>query len=171
MRADPGRLPTCADFRRPPDTPDGQQVRCTVRPTAVTAHCNRPPEARERPLSSSAQAAGTAAARLLCADARSLELPDAPLEPAAVVRAGSPAASSLPLDERNGVEVGVWQLTPGEVTDVEVDEVFVVLSGAGSVTFEDGSRLELGPGAVVRLEAGDRTTWRVTEPLRKVYLA
>lgn len=166
MRPDPGRPATCADFRRAPDTPVGGQAT----QYCPAAHCQPSPQARERPLSSTAEAAGTAAARLLCADARALELPDAPLE-ASAITAGSAAASCLPLDERRGVEVGVWQLTPGEVTDVEVDEVFVVLSGAGSVTFEDGSRLELGPGAVVRLEAGDRTTWRVTEPLRKVYLA
>ncbi len=30
---------------------------------------------------------------------------------------------------------------------------------------------ELGPGAAVRLRAGERTTWVVTETLRKVYVA
>ena len=57
------------------------------------------------------------------------------------------------------------------MTDVEVDEVFVVLAGAGSVTFEDGSSLDLLPGAVVRLHAGDRTVWRVTQAVRKLYVA
>ena len=111
----------------------------------------------------------TASARLLCPDAAAVELPAAPLD-AATVRAGSPATSCLPLEERHGSEVGVWQLTEGEVSDVEVDEVFVVLSGAGTVTFEDGSSLALQPGAVVRLRAGDRTVWRVTRAVRKVYL-
>jgi uncharacterized cupin superfamily protein len=62
-------------------------------------------------------------------------------------------------------------LTAGEVSDVEVDEVFVVLSGAGDVTFEDGSTLPLAPGTVVRLREGDRTVWRVTHTLRKLYVA
>jgi uncharacterized cupin superfamily protein len=70
-----------------------------------------------------------------------------------------------------GTEVGVWELTPGTVTDVEADEVFVVLSGHGILTFEDGSSLGLRAGTVVRLVAGDRTRWEITETLRKVYLA
>jgi uncharacterized cupin superfamily protein len=38
------------------------------------------------------------------------------------------------------------------------------------VQFEDGSALAVGPGTVVRLHAGDRTVWRVTQALRKVYV-
>jgi uncharacterized cupin superfamily protein len=121
-------------------------------------------------VSPDATRATTASARLLCSDAVALALPDAPLDAGTVV-AGTPRASSLALDGRQGLEVGVWQLTPGEVTDVEVDEVFVVLSGRASVAFEDGSALELTPGTVVRLCAGDRTVWRVTQTLRKLYLA
>lgn len=68
-------------------------------------------------------------------------------------------------------EVGIWELTPGVVTDVESDEVFVVVAGRGAVIFADGSSIELRPGTVVRLVAGDRTTWEITETLRKVYLA
>jgi len=49
--------------------------------------------------------------------------------------------------------------------------VFLVLAGAGRVTFEDGSALDLRPGVLVRLHDGDRTTWEVTERLRKLYLA
>ena len=70
-----------------------------------------------------------------------------------------------------GVEVGVWEMTEGTARDTEVDEVFVVLSGAGTVTFEDGECLELGPGTAVRLRAGERTTWVVTRRLRKVWVA
>ena len=71
-----------------------------------------------------------------------------------------------------GAEVGLWEITPGVVTDVEVDEVFVVLSGAGEVVFTDtGERVDLGPGTMVRLHAGERTEWRVTETIRKVYVA
>ena len=71
-----------------------------------------------------------------------------------------------------GVEVGVWEMTPGTATDVEVDEVFVVLAGAGTVTFDDdGEQVELGPGSVVRLRAGERTTWVVRETIRKIYVA
>jgi len=46
-----------------------------------------------------------------------------------------------------------------------------VLAGAGSVTFADGSAITLRPGVLVRLHEGDRTTWEVTERLRKLYVA
>ena len=57
------------------------------------------------------------------------------------------------------------------VTDTEADELFVVLSGAGSVRFADDSVVVLGPGSLVRLAEGERTEWTITETLRKVYLA
>ena len=69
------------------------------------------------------------------------------------------------------VEVGLWEAGPGIDTDVEADEVFLVLSGAGTVTVADGSALDLRPGVLVRLHEGDLTTWRITERLRKLYLA
>jgi uncharacterized cupin superfamily protein len=68
-------------------------------------------------------------------------------------------------------EVGLWEAGPGTDTDTEVDEVFLVLSGAGTVTFEGGSTIELRPGVLVRLAAGDRTTWEITARLRKLYVA
>jgi uncharacterized cupin superfamily protein len=67
-------------------------------------------------------------------------------------------------------EVGLWEAGPGTDTDTEVDEVFLVLSGAGTVTFEDGSAIALRPGVLVRLCAGDRTSWQITERLRKLYV-
>ncbi|MCV7356923.1 cupin domain-containing protein [Mycolicibacterium fluoranthenivorans] len=76
------------------------------------------------------------------------------------------------LTEFGGLELGIWEMTPGVMTDVEADEVFVVLSGAATVEFADGTApLALGPGDVVRLAAGAETVWTVTETLRKVYLA
>lgn len=78
---------------------------------------------------------------------------------------------AAPLTELGGVEVGLWEMTPGTDHDTEVDEVFVVLAGRGTVTFEDGEVIDLAPGVAVRLRAGERTTWVVTETLRKVYVA
>jgi uncharacterized cupin superfamily protein len=77
---------------------------------------------------------------------------------------------TLPLAQLGASGVGVWEMAPGTEQDTEVDEVFVVLAGRGSVTFEDGEVVELRPGVVVRLTAGERTTWTVTETLRKVYV-
>lgn len=97
-------------------------------------------------------------------------VPTSPLDPGTVLD-GAPEAGSRALAAVAGVEVGVWEMTPGTATDIEVDEVFVVLAGAGSVTFDDGERVELRPGRVVRLRAGEHTTWVVDETLRKIYVA
>lgn len=77
---------------------------------------------------------------------------------------------SAVLDDLESLEVGLWEHTAGTSTDIEVDEVFVVVSGRATVTAEDGTTIELSPGVVGVLEAGARTTWVVHEPLRKVYV-
>ncbi|MEJ2578496.1 MAG: cupin domain-containing protein [Kineosporiaceae bacterium] len=71
----------------------------------------------------------------------------------------------------DGLEVGVWEHTAGSSTDVEVDEVFVVLRGRATIEVEGGPELQVGPGDLGLLEAGSRTRWHVHEPLRKVYVA
>ncbi|GAB2830967.1 cupin domain-containing protein [Microbacterium insulae] len=89
------------------------------------------------------------------------------------VREGAPAAGAAELGTVGGVEIGVWEHTPGVSTDVEADEVFIVLAGVATVSFDDPDLpdLDLRPGVVARLSAGMRTTWTVRETLRKVYLA
>jgi uncharacterized cupin superfamily protein len=85
---------------------------------------------------------------------------------------GHPRTGVHTLTQFDGLEVGVWEMTPGVMSDVESDEVFVVLSGSATVEFADeGETLHIGAGDVVRLAAGARTVWSVTETLRKVYLA
>ncbi|MDX1888232.1 cupin domain-containing protein [Mycolicibacterium sp. 050158] len=82
-----------------------------------------------------------------------------------------PTTAATALAEFGGLEVGVWEMTPGVMNDVETDEVFVVLSGAATVEFATGTpTMQIGPGDVVRLAAGAETVWTVTETLRKVYL-
>ncbi|MGB0100940.1 MAG: cupin domain-containing protein [Nocardioides sp.] len=78
---------------------------------------------------------------------------------------------TLELDALGESSVGVWSMDPGTEQDTEVDEVFVILAGRGTVTFDDGEVVDLAPGVAVRLRAGERTTWVVTEALRKVYVA
>lgn len=107
--------------------------------------------------------------RLLTADALGAPLAPLALEPADVVT-GDPTTASVGLASTAGVDIGLWELTAGTVTDVEVDEVFVVLAGRGDVRFADGEVIDLAPGAVVRLRAGERTTWTITETLRKMYV-
>jgi uncharacterized cupin superfamily protein len=81
------------------------------------------------------------------------------------------AGDAGPLTALGDARVGLWEMAPGVDHDTEADEVFIVLSGRGRIDFEDGSTVDLAPGVCVRLYAGDRTTWTVTESLRKVYVA
>lgn len=84
---------------------------------------------------------------------------------------GDPHTGIAELGEFGGLQAGVWEMTPGVMRDVEAEELFVVLSGAATVEFDDDTpALMLGAGDVVRLEKGSRTVWTVTETLRKVYL-
>lgn len=104
-------------------------------------------------------------------DAGTVPLEHAPL-PSELVIEGSPTTGSLDLTTLADLTVGVWEHTPGISRDVEADEVFVVLSGDGTVAFEDGTpTVELRPGRLVRLRAGQRTVWTVRQTLRKVYIA
>ena len=64
---------------------------------------------------------------------------------------------------------GIWRITEGTVTDVEQDELFVVLEGRATIAIEGGPTLEVGPGDTCVLERGARTTWTIHEPLRKVF--
>ncbi len=92
-----------------------------------------------------------------------------PFEPAQV-RGGAPRAGWHPLARFGDHEVGVWEMTEGAATDVEGDEVFLVLSGRARIDFVEPPRtsLELTAGDIVRLTAGDRTVWTVTQTLRKI---
>ena len=98
------------------------------------------------------------------------ELQQDELDPEDVL-AGEPRAASTSLWQPLGgaADLGIWEITPGTVTDVEADELFVVLSGRATIAFEDGPALDVGPGDVCRLKAGQRTVWTVHETLRKVY--
>lgn len=80
-----------------------------------------------------------------------------------VTEAIMPAAS----DER--VIRGIWRITEGVVTDVEHDEMFVVLEGRATIEVAGGQTIEVGPGDLCVLERGARTTWIVHEALRKVF--
>ncbi|WGY01588.1 cupin domain-containing protein [Nocardioides sp. QY071] len=92
-------------------------------------------------------------------------------EPADGVVSGTPSVGVVELGTFKEVELGIWEITTGVVRDVEADELFVVLEGEGTVRFEDGSEVELVPGAIVRLHEGERTEWTIRTRLRKVYLA
>jgi uncharacterized cupin superfamily protein len=91
--------------------------------------------------------------------------------PAAQRISGSPRTGAESLGRFGGVNIGVWEMTPGTMRDTEVDEIFVVLQGAATVAFEDRAPMTLALGDIVRLHAGQRTVWTVTQTLRKVYMS
>ena len=85
--------------------------------------------------------------------------------------AGEQRAGDTDLGAFGDGTFGVWEVTPGTSTDVEVDEVAVVLCGRGAVEdLDSGAVVGLVPGTVLRLTAGQRTRWTVSETLRKVYV-
>jgi hypothetical protein len=95
------------------------------------------------------------------------------LEPVAEsqVVSGAPSTGFVVLGDYAGQEYGVWEMTPGAMTDVEADELFTVISGAATVDLvADATSITLSPGSVVALKAGMETVWTVTETLRKVYV-
>ena len=84
---------------------------------------------------------------------------------------GTPRTGTAKLTQLGDVVIGVWEMTPGAMRDVENDEVLTVLSGSANIKFSDGSTLSLAPGDVARLYAGQQTEWTVSETLRKVYVS
>lgn len=105
------------------------------------------------------------------ADALTLAIAHEPV-PADRVVSGSPTEGYTALGELGGCEIGVWEMSPGVAVDIEVDEVFVVVTGSARLEFESGPEpLDLTAGSVVRLSSGMKTTWSVHETLRKVYVA
>lgn len=91
------------------------------------------------------------------------------------VVSGDPAQGIVELGPVGGAEAGIWELRGGVVTDTEVDELFVVLSGGASIELLEGpgagTTVVVGPGDVMRLVAGTRTRWTVEDHIRKVYIA
>ncbi len=94
-----------------------------------------------------------------------------PLDPDQIV-AGHPEVSHRLVDSSGDgrVQRGIWQITPGVVTDTEADEMFVVLTGRATIELLDsGTTLRVGPGDMVVFREGEHTRWTVHETLRKVY--
>lgn len=104
-----------------------------------------------------------------------LSIPDAdlepePLDPAQIVSGSPEVTGKVVWESEDGRRIrGIWQITPGVVTDTEADEMFVVISGSATIEIENGPTLAVGPGDLAVLREGDRTTWTVHETLRKAY--
>lgn len=71
-----------------------------------------------------------------------------------------------------GANVGIWEMSTGIAQFDDEEELFVVISGAATLTFtKTGETVEIGPGSIVRLYDGQQTRWEVRETIRKVYVS
>lgn len=61
------------------------------------------------------------------------------------------------LDTEGDIEVEVWEHLVGTSIDMEVEEVFVVLSGRGTVTCDQGGEILLEPETIGMLPMGAKT--------------
>ncbi len=99
--------------------------------------------------------------------------------PRANATVGSPVESSLTLWEHNGLDVGVWECTPGDFPFRRdgYDEVFCVLSGRATMHIDPpsgsthpGQSFELIAGSVLLTPQGLTGRWVVHETIRKAYM-
>lgn len=80
--------------------------------------------------------------------------------------------STLDVWTADALSTGVWECGPGEFTaDRSTNtEVCQIISGYGTVTGEDGTAADIGPGSLVVLPRGWRGTWVIRETIRKSFV-
>jgi len=102
-------------------------------------------------------------------EAASMEL--APSAPPARIVSGEPRCSEFVIVDTGTLEIGIWEVTPGEFLSVKsgIGEVVQFISGAGSIEHPDGTISHIAPGVIVEFLPGWEGTWRVTETTRKFY--
>jgi len=74
--------------------------------------------------------------------------------------------------EGRSLETGLWECTPGtfHARRDGYDEVAHVVSGAATVTGDDGVVVELVAGSIIVTPAGWTGTWVIHETMRKLYV-
>lgn len=84
---------------------------------------------------------------------------------------GEPIEYDLPLFSASGVEVGIWECTPGAFrsSKLGITEIMHFTRGAGSIAGDDGVVHAVRPGAVVVLPNGWTGIFDLAETTRKVY--
>ena len=66
--------------------------------------------------------------------------------------------------------LGIWMCTPGTFRCNEKgDELQTVIEGSLTVTLEDGSSFDFGPGDTFFTERGERVIWKINETVIKVF--
>lgn len=84
---------------------------------------------------------------------------------------GEPVMSGRLLFEGDGVQVGVWECTPGgwSIENRPDHETVQILAGRALLTNSDGSAVELTAGDVLTLPKGWSGRWDILETVRKLY--
>jgi len=102
--------------------------------------------------------------------------PDAALEswpiPQSQVLSGEPRAAGTVLWQSDDKRLlnGIWECTPGTFTwDYTWDETAYFFEGKFTITDEGGDTVSLGAGDLSFVRAGTRSTWVITETVRKAF--
>ncbi len=95
-----------------------------------------------------------------------------PLGPRAGADSGDPQTGGITFFSGHGVEVGVWECTPGgwAIVDRTTTETMLLLGGTVTITPADGEPVELGEGDVFVLPKGWSGRWDITDTVRKLYV-
>ena len=85
---------------------------------------------------------------------------------------GHPETSVREMYSGGGIDVGVWECTPGgwAIENRPNTEICWIVSGTGVITDADGTQRQLVPGTVLTLPKGWSGRWDITQTLRKVYV-
>lgn len=84
---------------------------------------------------------------------------------------GNPTCGEQIIVDRDGLEIGVWEVTPGVFDSVKdgIGEVVQFMSGAGRIQHSDGTVSPIAPGVIVEFKPGWSGTWYVAKTTRKLY--
>ena len=95
-----------------------------------------------------------------------------PLGPRVGSDAGDPQTAGITFFSGHGVDVGVWECTPGgwAIVDRTNTETMMLLGGRVRITPADGDAVELEEGDVFVLPKGWSGRWDVLETVRKLYV-
>ena len=88
------------------------------------------------------------------------------------ILSGNPEANGSVLwqSEDKRLLNGVWECAPGSFTwEYTWNETIYLLEGHIQITNSDGSKTAVSPGDLIFVPSGTKTTWEITEHVRKVY--
>ena len=85
---------------------------------------------------------------------------------------GEPLMSGRIFYEGNGIQVGLWECTPGgwAIQNRPDHETVQILAGRARLTDSDGTSVELTSGDVLTLPKGWSGRWDILETVRKLYV-